>query len=108
VTVVFADVTGSTALGERLDPESLRGIMSRYFDEMHAAVESHGGTVEKFIGDASRSSRTRRLDTRVPEGSRTHHRTSDRARSPCRTQRSARRLSSQGRVAQELGYFRAR
>jgi class 3 adenylate cyclase/tetratricopeptide (TPR) repeat protein len=52
VTVVFADVTGSTALGERLDPESLRGIMSRYFDEMRSAVESHGGTVEKFIGDA--------------------------------------------------------
>jgi class 3 adenylate cyclase/tetratricopeptide (TPR) repeat protein len=52
VTVVFADVTGSTALGERLDPESMRGVMSRYFDEMRAAVERHGGTVEKFIGDA--------------------------------------------------------
>jgi class 3 adenylate cyclase/tetratricopeptide (TPR) repeat protein len=52
VTVVFADVTGSTALGERLDPESMRGVMSRYFNEMRAAVERHGGTVEKFIGDA--------------------------------------------------------
>jgi class 3 adenylate cyclase/tetratricopeptide (TPR) repeat protein len=52
VTVLFADVTGSTALGERLDPESMRGIMSRYFDEMRSAIESHGGTVEKFIGDA--------------------------------------------------------
>ena len=52
VTVVFADVTGSTALGERLDPESMRGVMSRYFDEMRSAVERHGGTVEKFIGDA--------------------------------------------------------
>ena len=52
VTVLFADVTGSTALGERLDPESLRGLMSRYFDEMRSAVEAHEGTVEKFIGDA--------------------------------------------------------
>ena len=52
VTVVFADLTGSTGLGERLDPESLRRIMQRYFAEMRAAVESHGGTVEKFIGDA--------------------------------------------------------
>jgi class 3 adenylate cyclase/tetratricopeptide (TPR) repeat protein len=52
VTVLFADVIGSTSLGERLDPESLRGVMSRYFEEMRSAVESHGGTVEKFIGDA--------------------------------------------------------
>jgi class 3 adenylate cyclase/tetratricopeptide (TPR) repeat protein len=52
VTVVFSDVTGSTALGERLDPESLRRVMSRYFDEMQAVVEAHEGTVEKFIGDA--------------------------------------------------------
>ncbi|MGH2922141.1 MAG: ATP-binding protein, partial [Gaiellaceae bacterium] len=52
VTVVFCDVTGSTALGEQLDPESLRRVMSRYFDEMQAVVARHGGTVEKFIGDA--------------------------------------------------------
>ena len=52
VTVVFADVTGSTALGERLDPEALRRVMGRYFDEMAAVIQSHGGTVEKFIGDA--------------------------------------------------------
>lgn len=52
VTVLFADVTGSTALGEHLDPESMRGVMSRYFDEMRSAIEAHGGTVEKFIGDA--------------------------------------------------------
>ena len=52
VTVLFTDVTGSTALGERLDPESLRSVMSRYFEEMRSAVERHGGTVEKFIGDA--------------------------------------------------------
>ncbi|HKX25426.1 MAG TPA: adenylate/guanylate cyclase domain-containing protein, partial [Actinomycetota bacterium] len=52
VTVVFADVSGSTALGERLDPESLRRVMSRYFEEMKSVLERHGGTVEKFIGDA--------------------------------------------------------
>jgi class 3 adenylate cyclase len=52
VTVVFCDVTGSTAIGERLDPESLRRVMARYFDAMRAALERHGGTVEKFIGDA--------------------------------------------------------
>ena len=52
VTVLFADISGSTALGERLDPESLRGIMSRYFEKMRSAIEQHGGTVEKFIGDA--------------------------------------------------------
>ena len=52
VTVVFCDVTGSTALAERLDPEALRRVMSRYFDEMRIAIERHGGTVEKFIGDA--------------------------------------------------------
>jgi class 3 adenylate cyclase/tetratricopeptide (TPR) repeat protein len=52
VTVLFADVTGSTALGERLDPESLRNLMSRYFDAARRVMERHGGTVEKFIGDA--------------------------------------------------------
>jgi class 3 adenylate cyclase/tetratricopeptide (TPR) repeat protein len=52
VTVLFSDVMGSTSLGERLDPESLRGVMSRYFDIARAALERHGGTVEKFIGDA--------------------------------------------------------
>jgi class 3 adenylate cyclase/tetratricopeptide (TPR) repeat protein len=52
VTVVFADVTGSTALGERLDPESFRRVMARYFDAARACLERHGGTVEKFIGDA--------------------------------------------------------
>jgi class 3 adenylate cyclase/tetratricopeptide (TPR) repeat protein len=52
VTVLFSDVTGSTSLGERLDPESLRQVMARYFDEMKAALVAHGGTVEKFIGDA--------------------------------------------------------
>jgi class 3 adenylate cyclase len=52
VTVVFCDVSGSTAMGERLDPESTRRVMARYFDAMRAAIERHGGTVEKFIGDA--------------------------------------------------------
>ncbi len=52
VTVLFADVTGSTALGERLDPESLRAVMARYFELARTVVERHGGAVEKFIGDA--------------------------------------------------------
>jgi class 3 adenylate cyclase/tetratricopeptide (TPR) repeat protein len=52
VTIVFSDIVGSTAIGERLDSESLREVMSRYFDVMRAELERHGGTVEKFIGDA--------------------------------------------------------
>src|SRR5207237_6056723 len=52
VTVVFCDVTGSTALGERLDSESLRKVMERYFAVAREVLERHGGTVEKFIGDA--------------------------------------------------------
>jgi len=53
VTVVFCDVSGSTALGERLDPEAMRRTMGRYFEEIRLIVERHGGTVEKFIGDAA-------------------------------------------------------
>ena len=52
VTVVFCDLVGSTALGERVDPESVRKAVGRYFDEARVAIERHGGTVEKFIGDA--------------------------------------------------------
>jgi class 3 adenylate cyclase/tetratricopeptide (TPR) repeat protein len=52
VTALFCDVTGSTALGEQLDPEVLRGVMNRYFEVMRETIERHGGTVEKFIGDA--------------------------------------------------------
>jgi class 3 adenylate cyclase/tetratricopeptide (TPR) repeat protein len=52
VTVVFCDVTGWTKLSEGLDPEALRGIINRYFKEIRATIERHGGTVEKFIGDA--------------------------------------------------------
>jgi class 3 adenylate cyclase/tetratricopeptide (TPR) repeat protein len=52
VTVLFCDVTGSTELGEQLDPEALRALLARYFEQMKAIVERHGGSVEKFIGDA--------------------------------------------------------
>src|ERR1700693_4241816 len=52
VTVLFCDLTGSTALGEQTDPEVLRALLARYFECMNAIVESHGGSVEKFIGDA--------------------------------------------------------
>jgi class 3 adenylate cyclase/tetratricopeptide (TPR) repeat protein len=52
VSVVFCDVVGSTALGESTDPEALRALLARYFERMSGIVESHGGTVEKFVGDA--------------------------------------------------------
>ncbi len=52
VTVLFCDLTGSTALGESLDPERLRAVLARYFEGMKVIVERHGGSVEKFIGDA--------------------------------------------------------
>jgi class 3 adenylate cyclase len=52
VTVLFADVTGSTALGERLDPERLRIILAEYFDAMSTVIAGWGGTIEKYIGDA--------------------------------------------------------
>jgi class 3 adenylate cyclase len=52
VTVLFADVTGSTSLGEQLDPERLREVMDAYFTAMREEIEAEGGTVEKFIGDA--------------------------------------------------------
>ena len=51
-TVVNSDLKGSTALGERLDPETLREVLTLYFDAMRAVFESHGGTIEKIIGDA--------------------------------------------------------
>ena len=52
VTVLFCDLVGSTALGESTDPEALRGRMRRYFEDLRAIIERHGGTVEKFVGDA--------------------------------------------------------
>src|ERR671938_157793 len=52
VTVVFSDLKGSTNLGEQLDSEALREVMSRYFEEMKRPLEQHGGRIEKYIGDA--------------------------------------------------------
>jgi class 3 adenylate cyclase len=51
VTIVFADLVGSTALHERLDPESARRFMEGYYTAMRGAVELHGGTVTQFLGD---------------------------------------------------------
>ena len=52
VTVLFIDAVSSTALGEQMDPESMRAVLTRYFDAMRDVIETHGGVVEKFIGDA--------------------------------------------------------
>src|SRR5438132_4085677 len=52
VTVLFCDVVGSTELGERLDPESVRRVLARFFETVREVVQHHGGSVEKFIGDA--------------------------------------------------------
>ena len=52
VSVLFCDLAGSTALGEQLDPEPLRELMGSWYEAMRTAVEAHGGTVEKFVGDA--------------------------------------------------------
>jgi class 3 adenylate cyclase/tetratricopeptide (TPR) repeat protein len=52
VSILFCDLKGSTSLGESLDPESLREVMNRYFEVMSAAITRHGGTIEKYIGDA--------------------------------------------------------
>ncbi len=52
VTVVFSDLKGSTALAERLDTEALREALNQYFNTMRDVLEKHGGTVEKYIGDA--------------------------------------------------------
>ena len=52
VTVVFSDVTGSTAIGERLDPEPLRRLMLRFYEAMKEVCERHGGQVSELIGDA--------------------------------------------------------
>ena len=52
VTILFADVTGSTALGEELDPEDMRALLGRYYAIAREVVAAYGGTLEKFIGDA--------------------------------------------------------
>ena len=52
VTVLFADIVGSTALGSAHDPEVVRRTLARAFAQMREVLEGHGATVEKFIGDA--------------------------------------------------------
>jgi class 3 adenylate cyclase len=52
VTVLFADLAGSTALAVERDPEELRALLAAFFDEMRQAIESFGGLVEKYAGDA--------------------------------------------------------
>ncbi len=52
VTIMFADIIGSTPLADRLDPEDMRAILTGYFNLMTEQIRRHGGTVEKYIGDA--------------------------------------------------------
>src|SRR5437588_535057 len=52
VTVLFADITGSTTLGERFDPERWRVLLQRFFSVMTSTIEAWGGTVQKFMGDS--------------------------------------------------------
>lgn len=52
VTIVFSDLKGSTQLGEKLDPEAVREVEARYFEAMRTPLLAHGGTLEKYIGDA--------------------------------------------------------
>jgi class 3 adenylate cyclase/tetratricopeptide (TPR) repeat protein len=52
VTVLFCDLVDSTGLGEQVDPERFREVLARWYDQMREPIERHGGTVEKFIGDA--------------------------------------------------------
>src|SRR5207253_8712613 len=51
VTILFADLAGSTALHERLDPESVRSFMESYYRAMRAEIDAHGGTLVKLLGD---------------------------------------------------------
>jgi len=52
VTILFADLSGSTVLGERLDPEELRGVLASYFNELARQIRRYEGTIDKYIGDA--------------------------------------------------------
>src|SRR5947208_7151454 len=52
VTVLFADLVGFTSRAEQLDPEDVRATLSPYYARLRSEIERHGGTVEKFIGDA--------------------------------------------------------
>jgi class 3 adenylate cyclase len=65
VTVLFCDLVGSTAQAERLDPEDVRALLSRYHERVRTDLERFGGTVEKFIGDASWLCSGRRARTRM-------------------------------------------
>ena len=52
LTVLFADLVDFTSRAERMDPEDVRAMLSPYYERLRSELERHGGTVEKFIGDA--------------------------------------------------------
>src|SRR5207248_1479548 len=53
VSILFADVVGSMTLATTLDPEAFHALLQRYFETVEAVVARHGGTIEKFAGDAA-------------------------------------------------------
>src|SRR6266850_1470935 len=55
VTILFADLSGSTVLGEKLDPEDLRGVLASYFNELARQIRRYEGTIDKYIDDAERA-----------------------------------------------------
>jgi class 3 adenylate cyclase len=65
VTVVFADIVGSTTIGEHHDPETVRAVTGRWFEAMRDVLERHGGSVEKFIGTPSSQCSACRWSTRT-------------------------------------------
>jgi class 3 adenylate cyclase len=68
--VLFADLSGFTALSERLDPEEIRALQNDLFRELSAAVERYDGFVEKFVGDATWPSSAPRGPTRTSPSAR--------------------------------------
>jgi class 3 adenylate cyclase len=65
VTVLFADLVGFTSRAEHLDPEDVRAVLAPYWERLRGELERHGGTVEKFIGDAVMALSERRSRTRT-------------------------------------------
>ena len=82
ISVLFVDLVGFTGRAETLDPEDVRAILTPYYERVREELQRHGGTVEKFIGDAVMASSVRRLPTATTPSARYE------PHSPCGTGRS--------------------